>query len=446
MVLTRAALSEYDERIRSLGDAAYGAVRKRIASFLARFPGATVAETRDFAVESVNAAVMTYGDAASTCAADLYDQMAESAGATLPPAVLDTSDVAEYIEKEIRYQAGKLVAGKTDEFADAVARNAQAQTQRRANDTMTKNVKRDGVRYARVPLGFETCTFCLMLASQGFVYKSAKTAGAHYHDNCRCKVVPSFSKGGKATKVEGYDPDALYKQWEKYKEIDGLDGYSYAEKRELKAMLCRASGLSVQEIEKSWRERAAGYVSNMDAVNSKAYRSIVGDIFGQALGDIAWKDMRHTLKVKSGKPYEHMYAYDLTAGVKLGSITDSKEELQVSASSSLLSRIRGAAKSGHSVVIMHNHPGSSLPSAVDVASIATNNAAFGVIACHDGSIIKFAPSDNRYLGYNMADLEVVDKAVNRIIASKRLRGAQESEYLSTIEAEAGVTIERFVVC
>ena len=107
---------------------------------------------------------------------------------------------------------------------------------------------------------------------------------------------------------------------------------------------------------------------------------------------------------------------------------------------------REAAKSGRSVVIMHNHPGSSLPSAVDVASIATNNAAFGVIACHDGSIIKFAPSDNRYLGYNMADLEAVDKAVNRIIASKRLRGAQESEYLSTIEAEAGVTIERFVVC
>ena len=86
------------------------------------------------------------------------------------------------------------------------------------------------------------------------------------------------------------------------------------------------------------------------------------------------------------------------------------------------------------------------PKPVDVASIATNNAAFGVIACHDGSIIKFAPSDNRYLGYNMADLEAVDKAVNRIIASKRLRGAQESEYLSTIEAEAGVTIERFVVC
>lgn len=247
MVLTRAALSEYDERIRSLGDAAYGAVKKRIASFMARFPGATVAETRDFAVESVNAAVMTYGDAASTCAADLYDQMAESAGATLPPAVLDTSDAAEYIEKEIRYQAGKLVAGKPAEFAEAAARSAKAQTQRRANDTMTKNVKRDGVGYARVPLGFETCTFCLMLASQGFVYKSAKTAGAHYHDNCRCKVVPSFGRGGKATGVEGYDPDELYRLWQKCEEIDAENSISHKTRQAAKRALESNPALSAHD-------------------------------------------------------------------------------------------------------------------------------------------------------------------------------------------------------
>ncbi len=224
MVLTRAALNECDSRVQALGDAAYEAVSRRVSSFLETFPGASVAEVREFTIEVVTAAVAAYGDAAAACAADLYDQMAEAAGASVSPAILDTSDVGEFIEEQIRYQAVKLVSGDAHGFVEMAAKKAKAQTQRRANSTMTRNVKRDGVRYARVPMGGETCTFCLMLASRGFVYKSAKTAGKgrHYHDNCRCKVVPQFGKGGRATKVEGYDPDELYEQWKKFQEIDSM--------------------------------------------------------------------------------------------------------------------------------------------------------------------------------------------------------------------------------
>lgn len=75
--------------------------------------------------------------------------------------------------------------------------------------------------------GAHTCQFCLMLASRGFVYHSAKTAGefAHYHSDCRCKVVAGFpemifyykngvkvSRGVDPT-VEGYDPDSLYNEY-----------------------------------------------------------------------------------------------------------------------------------------------------------------------------------------------------------------------------------------
>lgn len=241
MVLTRRALSEYDERIQKLGDAAYDAVHRRVTQFMKRFPGASVERVRDFTIESVSFAVSVYGDAAATCAADLYDEMAEASGAKLPSAVLDTSDVSGFIEKEVRYQAGKLIADKREEFAAAVAAKAADQVSRRANETMRRNSKRDGLRYARVPMGGETCTFCIMLASRGFVYKSAKTAGEgnHFHTNCRCKVVPQFDKRGRETVVEGYDPDELLDRWNKFEQIDrmmGADGkpVSKFDKRVLK--------------------------------------------------------------------------------------------------------------------------------------------------------------------------------------------------------------------
>lgn len=59
--------------------------------------------------------------------------------------------------------------------------------------------------YARVPVG-DTCAFCLILASRGFVYATEKSAtiskktGDRYHKGCDCVAVP-FSD---ASKISGY--------------------------------------------------------------------------------------------------------------------------------------------------------------------------------------------------------------------------------------------------
>lgn len=128
-----------------------------------------------------------------------------------------TGDVAGFISRWFR--------GESPE--DAVRRRvgdlASAQVKRMANRTMTRNALRDGVRYARVPTGAETCGWCLMLASRGFVYASEKTAGAtdHYHNDCDCKIMPEFGD----TEIEGYDPDALYDVYsEAYGDLDGRTG------------------------------------------------------------------------------------------------------------------------------------------------------------------------------------------------------------------------------
>ena len=83
---------------------------------------------------------------------------------------------------------------------------------RSANVCVARNASADPRRpqWARIPMGAETCDFCLMLASRGFAYWSEDTA-SHTHGNCDCRVVPSWDRSPEA---EGYDPRALYDEWQ----------------------------------------------------------------------------------------------------------------------------------------------------------------------------------------------------------------------------------------
>lgn len=245
MALSRRALSDYDSSLSQVEKAAADYVRRRVDAYLASYPGASVADVREFAVEVVSDAVSVYGDAASTAAADLYDELAEASPKTLPTASVDTSDVSGYVGKEVRYQAGKLVDGAPSAFAEAVAACAGDQVSRRANATMAGNAQRDHIRYARVPMGGETCTFCAMLASRGFVYRSAKSAGegTHWHRNCRCKVVPET-----AGTVEGYDPDEWYARWQEMQDIDADPRLTTKQKLEAKGCIAKAVSVPYRRI------------------------------------------------------------------------------------------------------------------------------------------------------------------------------------------------------
>lgn len=222
MNLSRQELNQYDSMLGKLEGEAFDYVSSRVGSYIEQFPGATVEEIREFAIECATYAVSAFGDAAATAAADLYDAMAAASGMRLKPALIDTSDPARFIDSGVRYQVGKLLGGDVQEFVRQCAMVARDQVARRANETMRVNARRDNLRYARVPTGGETCTFCAMLASRGFAYTSAKSAGEghKFHRNCRCKVVPEFGE----TSVEGYDPGEWRDTWKKFREIDQMRG------------------------------------------------------------------------------------------------------------------------------------------------------------------------------------------------------------------------------
>lgn len=118
-------------------------------------------------------------------------------------------------EEATRAILQRAVDGDVDGCVEQLLQRIDYEIKRGAGTTVLNAGMSDPVkpRYARVPTGAETCDFCIMLASRGFVYHSETSAGMldHWHANCDCRIVPGF---GKEPSVDGYDPDHYYEQYE----------------------------------------------------------------------------------------------------------------------------------------------------------------------------------------------------------------------------------------
>lgn len=132
-------------------------------------------------------------------------------------------DRAEEWTRKAMYAAAAQSNDDMDAFIRAVRARLDYEAKRAAGTTMFANGAADRARprFARVPTGAETCPFCIMLASRGFVYWSSETAGNldHYHSHCDCRVVPQFV----GESYEGYDPDEYLDQYSKLLDEGKLD-------------------------------------------------------------------------------------------------------------------------------------------------------------------------------------------------------------------------------
>ena len=229
----------YNDGAAKISDAAEDEVVRRLLAWRSENPGATAAEAREYAKGVMGEVVGSYDSVASSFAAEWYDYRAETAGARLGQAVTAAVYVPKDADEVARYQAKKLTEGDFEGFARACGEYARNDALRSLNATIMANAKRDrrkGVRFARVPTGYETCSFCLMLAGRGAVYHSRKTAGEfnHFHRRCDCKVVPSFGDDPMAELVEGRSPEASQRLLRTFEEIDARDDLTRGQKDALK--------------------------------------------------------------------------------------------------------------------------------------------------------------------------------------------------------------------
>ena len=182
-----------------------------------------IAECREIVAAALAAVLPTYTDVSAQAGADFYDACRElCVGEAMGAEALSGFDFASTYGA-LRAIVQDVVDEKPiEQFNAKVLERVDREIRRAANVSVAENTRRDPLKpkYARVPSGADTCSFCLMLASFGF-NTGSREAAAHTHANCDCRIVPQW--GGDS--VEGYDPDEMYGRYNVCLDaIGGRDG------------------------------------------------------------------------------------------------------------------------------------------------------------------------------------------------------------------------------
>ena len=206
--IPREAVEEFTRQINTISES----MRKKLVEQLMQIDINSLG-AKDVVIELMQTYCGAATDAAALATAQFYDASRAYIVGEEMGAVANSQRVADATRI-----ATVGIIDKSSTWASAVAQLAgrlDYETKRASGDCMFYNGSRDPRKphYARVPTGSETCMFCLMLASRGFVYRSAKSAGEldHYHANCDCRVVAGW---GDDPQVAGYDTKKLYGQWQ----------------------------------------------------------------------------------------------------------------------------------------------------------------------------------------------------------------------------------------
>ena len=182
-----------------------------------------VAGIREKTIEVMRDCLGVYGDRAQALSAELFDEICEAEGVDATSKIFDELIDGDMMEEKVRYYA-RAIAGEEPDWDGYEGSNADLVSyyvHRSALENMSRNCDLNEMRFARVGTGRETCGYCFMLSSRGFVYRSEDTAAASSHVHCDCVIVPGV-KG--VTKIEGYEPERMRERWKAcYQTIGGRD-------------------------------------------------------------------------------------------------------------------------------------------------------------------------------------------------------------------------------
>lgn len=225
MRVTKRQLNAYRADVNKLSEQAASYVNTYLIAMQAAYPELTVAECRDLMIDAVEDALSAYGTQAASVACEYFDELAAQAGSTERAVNYGDTIDRSMLESRARSFADMLVKGDVPGFNQKASELSRYYIKRSAFMNVLRNCNAKGLRYARVPSGLETCAFCFMLASRGFVYWTQKNAGLDnaYHQHCDCVVVPGFDELDEDEQVEGYKPSQLYKRYLKVIDDEGLE-------------------------------------------------------------------------------------------------------------------------------------------------------------------------------------------------------------------------------
>lgn len=149
--------------------------------------------------------IATYGEVVVALAADRFEELT-----SLPAEPVRPVD-PERANERMRWGIGPLFSGYGDALV-LLALLLDELVKQPGRSTMTRSTARWRIAYVRVPMGADTCDFCLGLAARGPIRGNPEDARV-FHGNCNCRVEPIRTAADEERlQREGYDPDKIARQ------------------------------------------------------------------------------------------------------------------------------------------------------------------------------------------------------------------------------------------
>ena len=344
------------------------------------------------------ALVTKYGEGSAELACQMYDALAEAANAGVPAA--EPAVPADYGE------VARMVNATKNQNPANLPNGVSRLVKRAGADTTLKNAVRDGAEWAWVPHG-DTCPFCITLASNGWQKASSKVLkgghAEHIHANCDCEFAIRFDHN---TTLAGYDPEKYLKQYrDAGGDINKMRRIDYAARKDAINAQKRAA-YAVRKVNKSERSYSGGVGSNkadLDYMNSAPYRAKFDSVSDNpALNQSIYKYCKAAVTHQSGDYYEDLSILRMD-GSLVGQ-TSSKVRNETQYSRTLNAAVKSAEP--YSLVSLHNHGTNVPPSGADFGSAGEKKYAFGIVACHDGTIYKYSTRNARPFAVSVIDKKV----------------------------------------
>lgn len=222
-VIPRSYIESYSNALNLASDTAKAALVTALEAIDYTQP---VGEIRDAVIAIMQVACGASTSVAARLAAEFYDGLRAYMVGEAYGAIAESMRNPAATEGAIRAFIQVIVdGGDVDSFVKLCADRLDYENRRAAKECTIANAKNDPLRprWALVPTGDETCSYCIIIASRGFDYDDKETA-AHTHTNCDCRVIVQWNKD---QDIENYEAQkakykAFYDDLEKMRVSDDM--------------------------------------------------------------------------------------------------------------------------------------------------------------------------------------------------------------------------------
>ena len=237
-------------------------------------------------------------------------------------------------------------------------------------EAQKQSFERNGFEeYTFLALG-TACPICRALDGKHFKIKKmlSGTNAPPMHPRCKCST-------------SAYEDSEDYEEW-----LDFLDKGGTTEE-------WNRSRAFAEKEESKRKYKYKDTVINTAEISSAGYRRKFTNITGEnKISRSLWENTLDMLDHRSGTKYEDLaFVNSKTGDAKINKNYD--KENTASPSDSMKKMLRDAEP--HSIIAIHNHPGSSAPSYSDIMACKDRKYKYGLVVCHDGTIYKYSLDEER---------------------------------------------------